>query len=99
MVVTSWRARSSRAAARSIAAGPSGTAGLYGSTRRGRRCRLSAMDREATFRLVSELVALPAPSGVEDAVDRWLEARLDGRGLHADAAGNRLLRIPGRGAA
>jgi putative aminopeptidase FrvX len=57
------------------------------------------MDREATFRLVSELVALPAPSGVEDAVDRWLEARLDGRGLHADPAGNRLLRIPGRGAA
>ena len=57
------------------------------------------MDREATFRLVSELVARPAPSGVEGAIDAFLEDRLNGRGLRADGAGNRLLRIAGRGAA
>jgi putative aminopeptidase FrvX len=57
------------------------------------------MDREATFRLVTELVARPAPSGVEHALDAYLEERLGARGLQADGAGNRLLRIAGRGEA
>ncbi len=54
------------------------------------------MDREATFRLVAELVSRPAPSGVEHALDAYLEERLGARGLRADGAGNRLLRIAGR---
>jgi putative aminopeptidase FrvX len=57
------------------------------------------MDREATFRLVAELVALPAPTGVEDAIDAYLGEVLGGRGLRVDGAGNRLLRITGRGEA
>ena len=56
------------------------------------------MDRDDTFRLVAELVACPAPSGVEDALDAYLADRL-GERLRADGAGNRLLRIAGRGAA
>lgn len=31
------------------------------------------MDRDGTFRLVSALVALQAPSGVEEAIDAYLE--------------------------
>ena len=57
------------------------------------------MDREATFQLVSALVALQAPSGVEDAIDAYLAERLGPRGLLADGAGNRILRIAGRGTA
>ena len=36
---------------------------------------------------------------MEGAIDAFLEDRLNGRGLRADGAGNRLLRIAGRGAA
>ncbi len=57
------------------------------------------MDREATFELVSALVALQAPSGVEEAIDAYLDERLARRGLRADGGGNRILRIAGRGAA
>lgn len=57
------------------------------------------MDREATFQLLAQLVALPAPSGVEDAIDDFLADRLGDRGLRADGAGNRILRIAGRGEA
>jgi putative aminopeptidase FrvX len=56
------------------------------------------MDRDGTFRLVAELVACPAPSGVEDALDAYLAGRL-GERLRTDGAGNRLFRITGRGAA
>ena len=57
------------------------------------------MDREGTFQLVSALVALQAPSGVEDAIDAYLEERLGQYGLRADGGGNRIVRIAGRGAA
>ena len=80
------------AAARSISCGFSGTTGLYAST-------LFSMDREGTFQLVSALVALQAPSGVEDAIDAYLEERLGQYGLRADGGGNRIVRIAGRGAA
>jgi putative aminopeptidase FrvX len=53
-------------------------------------------DRDAVFGLVSELALLPAPSGREEAVDAWLQARL-GTALRADAAGNRVLSLRGRG--
>src|SRR3954454_14122883 len=58
------------------------------------------MDREATFRLVAELVARPAPSGVEHALDGYLEERLGGRGLGAGGARNPLPAVgrPGGGA-
>ena len=55
------------------------------------------MDREATFELVSALVALQAPSGVEEAIDSYLDERLGHRGVRADGGGNRILRIAGRG--
>jgi putative aminopeptidase FrvX len=57
------------------------------------------MDREGTFQLVSALVALQAPSGVEDAIDAYLDERLGSRGLRSDGGGNRILRIAGRGEA
>jgi putative aminopeptidase FrvX len=57
------------------------------------------VDREGTFRLVSELVALQAPSGVEEVIDAYLADRLGERGLRADGGGNRILRIAGRGVA
>ena len=55
------------------------------------------MDREGTFQLVSELVALQAPSGVEEKIDAYLAARLGDRDLRSDGGGNRILRIAGRG--
>ncbi len=57
-------------------------------------------ETDAIAPLLDELVAVQAPSGAEEAMDAFLARRLAGRGaLRADAAGNRILRIAGRGAA
>jgi putative aminopeptidase FrvX len=51
------------------------------------------VDRDVVARLLSELADIRCPSGREAEMDAWLEHRLPG--LEADAAGNRILRIPG----
>jgi putative aminopeptidase FrvX len=53
--------------------------------------------RDEIFDLVAELVAIVAPSGREDAIDAYLDARLADDDVRADAAGNRIVRITGRG--
>jgi putative aminopeptidase FrvX len=53
--------------------------------------------RDRLFESLSELVALHSPSGVEEAVDAYLRERLAALGEPAvDAAGNIVLRVPGR---
>jgi putative aminopeptidase FrvX len=57
------------------------------------------LHRDATFDLLAELSAIVCPSGREEAIDAWLDARLAALGVRTDGAGNRIVRILGRGAA
>jgi putative aminopeptidase FrvX len=54
--------------------------------------------RDALFSSISELVAIHSPSGVEEAVDGYILGRLAAMGgsPSVDAAGNIVLRVPGR---
>lgn len=55
------------------------------------------MTRDDLYQTLSELVARHSPSGVEQAVDEYLLDRLKERGTPTtDAAGNIVVRIPGR---
>ncbi len=55
------------------------------------------MDRDSTFSLLAELLSLRAPSGAEQEFDAYLDRRLAALGVRSDGAGNRIVRIAGRG--
>lgn len=57
------------------------------------------MHRDEVFALLGELSAIRCPSGREQEIDAFLDARLARFDLRNDGAGNRIVRIAGRGVA